>query len=256
MNDINSQWSKTLMPKSDECRETEENFRIGLSNEKSLHASMKQWYALPGDQFEVKVAGYFIDIVRCQGKAKPPLLIEIQTGNFTALRRKLIKLLPEYPVRLVYPIAREKWIIRISSDGEIRSRRKSPKTGTIYDLFKELIRIPDLINDPHFSIEVILTQEEHIWCEDGWGSWRRKGVSIKDRKLLAVVEQIRLLSKEDFLQLLPHKLKYPFSNKELAACSNSNLHQAQKMTYCLRKMGTLKQAGKHGNQLLYDLNEL
>ena len=26
---------------------------IGLLNEKPLHASLKQWYAQPGDQFEV-----------------------------------------------------------------------------------------------------------------------------------------------------------------------------------------------------------
>lgn len=37
---------------------------IGLLNEKSLHASLKQWYAQPGDRFEVAVDGFVIDIVR------------------------------------------------------------------------------------------------------------------------------------------------------------------------------------------------
>ena len=52
--------------------------RIGLINEKPLHASLKQWYARPGDRFEVPVDGFVIDIVRDN------LLIEIQTRNFAA----------------------------------------------------------------------------------------------------------------------------------------------------------------------------
>jgi hypothetical protein len=46
---------------------------IGQLNEKALHASLKQWYARPGDRFEVAVGGFVIDIVRAE------LLIEIQT---------------------------------------------------------------------------------------------------------------------------------------------------------------------------------
>ena len=40
---------------------------IGLLNEKPLHASLKQWYARPGDRFEVPVHGFVIDIVRDEG---------------------------------------------------------------------------------------------------------------------------------------------------------------------------------------------
>ena len=56
---------------------------VGVLNEKPLHASLKAWYAQPGDRFEVAVAGSVIDIVRGE------LLIEIQTRSFSALRRKL-----------------------------------------------------------------------------------------------------------------------------------------------------------------------
>ena len=37
---------------------------IGVLQEKSLHASVKTWYAGPEDQLETKVDGYVIDIVR------------------------------------------------------------------------------------------------------------------------------------------------------------------------------------------------
>src|SRR5919106_3118329 len=80
---------------------------IGLINEKPLHASLKQWYARPGDRFEVPVDGFVIDIVR------DDLLIEIQTRNFASIKSKLTKLVCCHKVRLVYPIVQEKWIVRL-----------------------------------------------------------------------------------------------------------------------------------------------
>jgi hypothetical protein len=122
---------------------------IGVLNEKPLHASLKQWYAQPGDQFEVPVGGYVIDIVR------DDLLIEIQTGSFSSLKAKLAKLLYSHQVRLIYPIAQEKWIVRPAADDNGRAiRRKSPKRGRLEDLFWELVSIPHLLSNPNFSLEV------------------------------------------------------------------------------------------------------
>ena len=78
---------------------------IGILNEKPLHAALKEWYARPGDQFEVSIDGYVVDIVR------DALLIEIQTGNFSSIKRKVHALAALHPLRLVFPIAREKWIV-------------------------------------------------------------------------------------------------------------------------------------------------
>ena len=68
---------------------------VGVLNEKPLHAALKAWYAQPGDEFEALVDGSVIDIVRGD------LLVEIQTRNFSALKRKLEKLVVDHPVRLV-----------------------------------------------------------------------------------------------------------------------------------------------------------
>jgi hypothetical protein len=78
--------------------------KIGTLNEKPLHEALKQWYAQPNDLFEQSIDGFVIDIVHGD------LLIEIQTQSFTAIRRKLKKLLAHHQVRLVYPIPCEKWI--------------------------------------------------------------------------------------------------------------------------------------------------
>lgn len=75
---------------------------IGLLNEKPLHAALKEWYAQPGDRFEVPLAGFVIDIVR------DGLLLEIQTSSVASLKSKIASLLPAHRIRLIHPVALEK----------------------------------------------------------------------------------------------------------------------------------------------------
>lgn len=221
---------------------------IGLENERSLHASLKKWYAIPGDRLEVKIDGYIIDLVRND------ILVEIQTRNFSAMGKKLRKLVLDHRVRLIHPIATIKWIIKLENDGEtIISRRKSPKNGSIYNLFDELIRIPDLMNNDNFSIELLMIIEEEIRIDDGKGSWRRKGVSISDRRLLEVVRKVKLIDKDDFRIFIPENIDEPFSNKTLSIAVGIPLAKVRKATYCLKKMHLIKEVGKKGNELLFEI---
>ena len=222
------------------------NHLIGILGEKSLHAQLKQWYSQPGDRLEQVVDGFHIDIVRNK------LLIEIQTQNFSSIKRKLKALIKKFPVRLVLPIAREKWIVRFAKDGITQiSRRKSPKKGNIFQLFEELVSVPSLIKNHNFSIEVLLTLEEEIRRDDGMGSWRRKGWSIADHRLLEVIDSHIFNKPSDFLTLIPPILPDPFSTKELAEGTNQPRWLSQKMAYCLRKMAAIETVGKSGNSVLY-----
>ncbi len=220
---------------------------IGTLSEKSLHAALKDWYTQPGDQIEVKCDGFVIDIVRGEQ------LIEIQTRNFSAMKRKLPKLLEQYRLHLLHPICREKWIVRQSEAGELIQRRKSPKRGQVWDVFKELVYVPHLITHPNFSLELLLTQEEEIWRDDGQGSWRRKKWSIHDRLLLNVVEQIRFDQAADWLSLLPNDLPIPFTNRDLTALLKIRPAQAQKLTYTLRQANLISQVGKQGRSFAYEI---
>src|SRR4030067_614574 len=78
---------------------------IGLLQGSSLHAALKAWYMHDGDQVEVLIDRFVVDIVRGE------LLIEIQTRHFSSLKQKLIRLTQRHPVRLVYPVPQEKWIV-------------------------------------------------------------------------------------------------------------------------------------------------
>ena len=220
--------------------------KIGTLQENSLHAALKAWYTQPEDQIETAVDGYVIDLVRSD------LLIEIQTGNFSAIKRKLAALLEAHPVRLIYPISYEKWILRLAGDGITQlSRRKSPKRGKIFHLFQELVRIPRFVLNANFSVEVLMVRAEVVWREDGRGSWRRKGRSIIDQRLIEVISRQQFSGPQDYRSLLPTGLPAIFTVKELARLSDQSVRCAGQMAYCLREMGVLEPVGKRGRAIVY-----
>jgi hypothetical protein len=216
---------------------------IGLLNEKALHASLKQWYARPGDRFEVPVDGFVIDLVRDE------LLIEIQTRNLAAIKSKLTKLARSHSVRLIYPIIQEKWIVR-SANGDARVvRRKSPKRGRLEDLFWELVSIPQLLLNPNFTVEVLMIKAEEVRRYDAKRRLRR-GWLIEGRRLLEVVEQRSFGQSADWLAFLPAGLE-SFTTGDLATRMNTRVELAQKMAYCLREARMIELIGKRGRANLY-----
>jgi hypothetical protein len=219
---------------------------IGLLNEKPLHAALKEWYARPEDRFEVSVDGFVIDVV--QGN----LLVEIQTGDFASIKSKLIQLTGAHRVRLVYPIAQEKWIVKLAKggSGEV-SRRKSPKRGMVEEVFWELVSFPQLLSSPNFSLEVLLIQEEEVRRYEGRRRWWQRGWVTEERRLLEVVGRRLFEGPADVGELLPSELKEPFTTADLAGAMGRGNKLAQKMAYCLRRMGVIRQVGRRGRANLY-----
>jgi hypothetical protein len=216
--------------------------------ETKLHSALKRLFIDQGGIEEVSVDGYWIDVVQ------DDLLIEIQTRNFSAIRRKVFNLVERHPVRLVHPIASEKWIVRMPSDENIKPiRRKSPRRGRVEFVFDELVRIPDLLAHPNFSLEVLLIREEEIRLADGKGSWRRNGVSIIDRRLLEIVDRKLFTNPSDLQQFIPPDLEMPFTNRMLAEHLRIYPRLAARMTYCLRSMQILRVDGKLNKSFLYSL---
>ena len=109
--------------------------------------------------------------------------------------------------------------------------------------------IPHMIGEENFSLEVLFIDEEEVRCNDGKGSWRRRGVSIKERRLLKVNDRILFQNKADYLKILPENLNEVFTNRELAKLAKISVRTAQQITYCLRKSGVIRLAGKKGREL-------
>ena len=217
---------------------------IGLLNEKELHASLKQWYARPGDRLEVPVDGFVIDIVR------DDLLIEIQTRNFASIKSKLTNLARCHRVRLIYPIVQEKLIVRSPArNGKAAIRRKSPKKGRLEDLFWELVSIPQLLLSPNFSLEVLMIRGEEVRRYNAKRRVRR-GWLIEGRRLLEVLDQRSFGQSTDWLRLLPDGLEL-FTTSDLASRMNTGRELAQKMAYCLREAKMIELIGKRGRANLY-----
>jgi hypothetical protein len=170
---------------------------IGELNEQHLHNALKETYADSLKQTEVSVGGYVVDV------AKNNRLIEIQTGNFSTIKKKLYRLVRDYPVKLVYPFAVEKWLLKLPKEGnENPTRRKSPKRGRPVEIFKELVSFPQLLINSNFSLELVMIQEEEVrrymgngrWYKNGWGTVERRLISIKKRSCMKILSKCVLSS--------------------------------------------------------------
>lgn len=218
---------------------------VGTLGEKPLHAALKRWYAQGDDLIEAPVEGFVVDLVR------NGVLIEIQTRGFASMKRKLTTLLAGHPVRLVHPVAVEKWIVRLDDAGEVASRRKSPKRGAAVDIFAELVSFPELTAHPRLTLEVLLVREEEVRRFDATRAWRRKGWVVEERRLLAVVDRLVVDAPRDLARLLPSEVPQQFTTAELAAVLRRPRRLAQQMTYCLRRVGVIDVVGKDGNAIVY-----
>lgn len=221
---------------------------IGVLREGPLHAAVKDLLAAPGDRAEVRVEGFVIDLVRTNGE-----LVEIQTGGFSPLGRKLDALLDRHRVRIVVPLAGERRIIRVDEHGEVLSARRSPARASVLDVFDRLVSFPSLLAHPHLTIEVLLCREDHVRAPQAGRS--RSGRRRRDpgeRRLTGILDQIELRGPADAAALLPPTLDgQELTTRELAAALGCRLLLAQRVAYCLRAMDVLEDAGRRGRAPLH-----
>ena len=222
---------------------------IGTLRGKPLHASLKQWYSRPGDHIEVPVDRFVIDLVR------DDLLIEVQTRGFSSMKQKLANLLDHgHHVRIVHPIPLNRWIVKADADGRVISRRRSPRHGDPTDLFAELVSFPDLVTHAGLEIHLILTHEEEYRHHTPNRSWRRRGWTVMERRLIDVVDTLMISGPEDLADLLPADLPQPFSTRDLATSLGRSRRVAQQMAYCLRRAGVIAPVDKVGNAVRYRID--
>ncbi|HEY2148479.1 MAG TPA: hypothetical protein VGH32_11110, partial [Pirellulales bacterium] len=157
-------------------------------------------------------------------------------------------------VRIVKPIiVRKTLVYRRRKAGKIVRRRLSPKRGQLLDLFDELINFTRVFPHPRLSLEVPLVEVEE-WRYPGHGRrrWRRDGdFQVEDQRLIAIHAEHRFETVADLAALVSCPLPAPFHTGHLAAGMCIARWQAQRIAYCLRRMGALEQVGKERNAWLY-----
>ncbi len=210
-----------------------EAHNIGTQSEGSLHAALKLLVSEPGDRLEVPLHGFVVDVLRGD------TCIEIQTGAFASMGNKLDRLLGDYHVHVVHPIAVESWIERID-----RPTRKSPKRGCLHDVFAELVSVPTMLDHPNLTVEVLLGQVDVVKVEDPAMRRRRGGWRTVDRRLRAVVGRHGLRTPADLLGLLPAGLPQEWTTKDVAVLGGIPRRTAQQMAYVLRANDLVAEVGR------------
>jgi hypothetical protein len=218
---------------------------IGVLREGPLHAAVKAMLAAPGDRLEVPVGRFVIDLIRADGE-----LVEVQTGGFGPLGAKLDALLDRHRFRIVHPVAAERRIVRVDERGEVVSIRRSPKCGTVLEVFDKLTAFPSLLTHPNLTVEVILLAEDHIRAP-GPVTARRRTRDPGARHLREVLARIELHGSDDVVHALPTLPAHPFSTRELASLLGCSMLLAQRTAYCLRAMNIIAAAGKRGRTPLH-----
>jgi len=219
--------------------------------ETSLHRQLKQAYADEGAEIEVPLGDYRIDVV-CGEE-----LIEIQHGSLSAIRDKIRRLTRKHKVLVVKPIVATKKLIKLDAPGgKVISRRRSPKQGTLLDLFDELVYFTRAFPHQNLTLEVPLVEIEE-YRRPGHGKRRRRRANdfvVEDQKLVRIEQIVSFRRAEDLYRLLPESLPEPFHTGHIADGLKTDRWIAQRIAYCLREMGAARQVGKQGNAFLYELN--
>lgn len=202
---------------------------IGTLNESSLHAQLKDLLAEPGDELEFELEGFVIDIRRGD------LLIEVQTGSFGAMGRKLDRLLADYRILLVHPVPTATYLHKTGA-----KPRRSPLRGDLYSVLDELVSIPTLLDHPNLMLDVVLVtvdkfQEHDPKARRGRGGWR-----TVDKRLRSVESNHRFGSTEDLVGLMPPDLPDRFTTADVATTGGMGRDAAQKLAYCLRALDRIE----------------
>ena len=225
--------------------------RIGTEREGSLHRALKLRYAGAGGKTEVVRGGYV-----CDGITEGGGIIEVQTGSFGPLKKKIPRLLLLGPVRVIHPIILRKTIETRDEGGALLRRRLSPRKGTAWDLFDALIHAPELPLLRGLSVELALVEALEIRVPDGRGSWRRRGASIVDRSITAYRETLVFETPRDYRFFLPVEAGEPFTAKSLGEKAGVRPETAGKALYVLSRLGLAERTGKAGNAYIYRRREI
>ena len=223
---------------------------IGTLGEKTLHAVLKRYFE-PDPRFhEIEVAGFVADICRPDG------IIEIQTRSLDKLGRKLPAFLERGPVHVVYPLPCRKtvsWIDPLT--GEATPPRRSPKTGTPCDAFRELYRLRAFLPHPNLWVHLLLIDMAEFRYLNGWSADRKRGSSRCDRIPQQLAAEYLLHLPRDFSCLIPDGLPQPFTTAEFQKAARVSPRAAGCGLALLGGLGLTERCGKRGRAYLYQITK-
>jgi hypothetical protein len=223
---------------------------IGTLSEKTVHAVLKHYFAPDEQMHEIPIENYIADIYTGTE------IIEIQTAQLNKMREKLACFLPLYPVTIVHPIPRQKWLFWVDEEtGAMSAKRKSPAKGTMYHAFSELYKIKTFLRDPNLKIRLVLIDMEEYRLLNGWSKDKKKGSTKLDRIPTEIVWEGEIGCLADYRQFVPYELTASFTVKDFALVAHIPKKIAQIAVHILHYMGVIHRIGKSGRSYLYEILE-
>lgn len=219
---------------------------IGTLREKTIHSVLKYYYAPDASYHEVKIGSYVADIC-VDGE-----IFEVQTRNFNTMRGKLEYFLQDHDVTIIYPVAHTKWLLWLDMEtGELSSRRKSPKTGTIYQIIPELYKIKMFISNPRLHFIISLIDVEETRCLNGWSKNKKRGSTRMDGIPVDIFDEIRIDTFSDYTVFFPDTLPEQFTSKDLGKAARIPQGSAATLLNVLLETKIIDRVGKTGNSYIY-----
>lgn len=221
---------------------------IGVMKEKPLHAIFKWWLDDNPDHHEItlpcgKVADIYDGVT----------VTEVQTGSFTPLRKKLEVLLDTYPVTVVHPVVRRKYLSWIDPEtGETTPPRKSPRVGSFADGGKQLIYLLPLLGHPHLTVRLVLIDAEERRLADGWGNEGKRGSHRAMLLPLSVEDILDLRCPADYAALIPSSLSAAFTAQQFGKAAKMQGRNLNGTLKVLLDRGVITREKKEGNTWIYE----
>lgn len=232
------------------AKKEEAKLTIGVQQEKILHRTIKYYLEKDEQYHEIKVGKMFADI------KKDNLIYEIQTANFNSLRHKLDTFLPNYQVKVVYPIAYNKTIHLIDSSGEI-TIRKSPKKGSSFSLFIELYKIKSYLKDPNLSFKILLIDIDEYRTKTEKKHYHSKGFQKEVQIPIDLIKEYDINNTSDIYQLFNDypKLFNNFTSKDFSKIIKVSPNKANTILNVLYYLDIVERIDKNKNAYIYQIKK-
>ena len=223
------------------------NGKVGTLSEKLVHRTLKYYFEPNEENHEIKVCGSIVDVKNEHG------ITEIQTRFFERLSSKLEKMLPEYPVNVIYPVIVEKNVHWTDPESGETSVRKSSKKGRITDVLPELYHIKEFLSCDGFMLTVVLISADEYRVLDGYGKDKKKRATKVN---IIPTELVDLLSFSNLAELKTYLLNVlpdNFTAKQINLAFHLRPRQLSLALKLLINLGVIIQIGKSGNAFVYSL---
>ncbi len=217
---------------------------IGRLGEKVIHASLKLFFEPDKSCHEVKTDGFVADIRRNDE------IIEIQTGSFTPLRRKLEAFLPHGKVTVVYPVPDVKTLVWIDENGEFSAPRRCPKRDSRGAALGELVKILDALTDESFTFVMVWLDLCEYRLKNGWGNGGKRG-STRYERIPTALKAIRAFHEpNDYAFFLPAGLPAKFTASDFGKAAKVRGRVLSAALKVLCRVGVLTRE-KEGRTFFY-----